>query len=161
MVVRESWSSGLTVFVSLISLWLKRNAAEALRKQIGSLPRVEELNRLKKELCYNFNLSDIRYTLMKNLTKGNSATKHNSFYSDFFGGVKLILCLHLVLFFFIRWQRGWGLAHRCSQLQSLTRLAEQNPEALNNLQGNKKKTLICTLFAQKICKENLLCKREL
>lgn len=76
-----------------LSLWLKNNAAEAMRKQIGSLPRVEELNRLKKEICYNFNLTDIR------------------------------------------WQRGWGLAHRCSQLQSLTRLAEQNPEALNNLQG--------------------------
>lgn len=35
----------------------------------------------------------------------------------------------------IRWQRSWGLAHRCCQLQSLSRLAEQNPEALINLQG--------------------------
>lgn len=34
-----------------------------------------------------------------------------------------------------RWQRRWGLAHRCSQLQSLSRLAQQNPEALINLQG--------------------------
>lgn len=75
LVVRESWYSGLTVFVSLISLWLKNNAAEAMRKQIGSLPRVEELNRLKKEICYNFNLTDIRYTQMKNLTEGNSTTK--------------------------------------------------------------------------------------
>lgn len=76
-----------------LSLWLKNNAAEAMRKHIGSLPRMEELNRLKKELCCNFHLADIR------------------------------------------WQRGWGLAHRCSQLQSLTRLAEQNPEPLSNLQG--------------------------
>lgn len=75
LVVRESWYSGLTVSVSLISLWLKNNAAEAMRKQIGSLPRVEELNRLKKEICYNFNLTDIRYTQMKNLTEGNSTTK--------------------------------------------------------------------------------------
>lgn len=35
----------------------------------------------------------------------------------------------------IRWQRSWGLAHKCCQLQSLSRLAEQNPEALINLQG--------------------------
>lgn len=34
-----------------------------------------------------------------------------------------------------RWQRSWGLAHRCSQLQSLSRLAQQNPEALIHLQG--------------------------
>lgn len=34
-----------------------------------------------------------------------------------------------------RWQRSWGVAHRYSQLQSLTRLAHQNPDALIHLQG--------------------------
>ncbi|GAB5576994.1 T-cell activation inhibitor [Prionailurus iriomotensis] len=32
----------------------------------------------------------------------------------------------------IRWQRGWGIAHRCSQLHSLGRLAQQNLETLKN-----------------------------
>ncbi|KAL2083883.1 hypothetical protein ACEWY4_019401 [Coilia grayii] len=36
----------------------------------------------------------------------------------------------------IRWQRSWGMAHRCSQLQSLSRLALQSPEALYNLRGH-------------------------
>ncbi|XP_049586260.1 T-cell activation inhibitor, mitochondrial [Syngnathus scovelli] len=36
----------------------------------------------------------------------------------------------------IRWQRSWGVAHRCAQLQSLNRLAVQNPEAMRNLQGH-------------------------
>ncbi|XP_068178861.1 T-cell activation inhibitor, mitochondrial [Antennarius striatus] len=36
----------------------------------------------------------------------------------------------------IRWLRSWGLAHRCSQLQSLSRLSQQNPEALINMQGH-------------------------
>ncbi|CAG02774.1 unnamed protein product, partial [Tetraodon nigroviridis] len=36
----------------------------------------------------------------------------------------------------IRWQRGWSLAHRCCQLQSLSRLAQQSPEALVHLQGH-------------------------
>ncbi|KAM8846750.1 T-cell activation inhibitor, mitochondrial [Synchiropus picturatus] len=36
----------------------------------------------------------------------------------------------------IRWQRSWGVAHRCSQLQSLSRLAQQNPESMINLQGH-------------------------
>ncbi|KAM8869014.1 T-cell activation inhibitor, mitochondrial isoform 1-T2 [Spinachia spinachia] len=36
----------------------------------------------------------------------------------------------------IRWQRSWGVAHRCCQLQSLSRLSQQNPEALVNLQGH-------------------------
>ncbi|XP_068616442.1 T-cell activation inhibitor, mitochondrial [Brachionichthys hirsutus] len=35
----------------------------------------------------------------------------------------------------IRWLRSWGVAHRCCQLQSLGRLAQQNPEALISLQG--------------------------
>ncbi|XP_067458659.1 T-cell activation inhibitor, mitochondrial isoform X3 [Thunnus thynnus] len=36
----------------------------------------------------------------------------------------------------LKWQRSWGVAHRCCQLQSLSRLSQQNPEALNNLQGH-------------------------
>ncbi|XP_059195725.1 T-cell activation inhibitor, mitochondrial [Centropristis striata] len=36
----------------------------------------------------------------------------------------------------IRWQRSWGVAHRCCLLQSLSRLSQQNPEALINLQGH-------------------------
>lgn len=36
-----------------------------------------------------------------------------------------------------RWQRSWGVAHRCCQLQSLSRLSQQNPEALINLQGKE------------------------
>lgn len=35
----------------------------------------------------------------------------------------------------IRWQRGWGVAHRCSQLHSLSRLAQQNLEPLQNVKG--------------------------
>uniref|UniRef100_A0A674KE65 T cell activation inhibitor, mitochondrial n=1 Tax=Terrapene triunguis TaxID=2587831 RepID=A0A674KE65_9SAUR len=33
----------------------------------------------------------------------------------------------------IRWQRSWGIAHRCSQLHSLGRLAQQSPEVLRNV----------------------------
>lgn len=36
----------------------------------------------------------------------------------------------------IRWQRKWGVAHQCCQLQSLSRLSLQNPEALLNLRGH-------------------------
>ncbi|XP_066539052.1 T-cell activation inhibitor, mitochondrial isoform X2 [Hoplias malabaricus] len=36
----------------------------------------------------------------------------------------------------IRWQRKWGIAHRCCQLQSLSRLSLQSPEALLNLRGH-------------------------
>ncbi|XP_053121703.1 T-cell activation inhibitor, mitochondrial [Hemicordylus capensis] len=35
----------------------------------------------------------------------------------------------------IRWQRSWGVAHRCSQLHSLSRLAQQSPEAPRNAKG--------------------------
>ncbi|XP_059796566.1 T-cell activation inhibitor, mitochondrial-like [Balaenoptera ricei] len=35
----------------------------------------------------------------------------------------------------IRWQRSWGIAHRCSQLHSLGRLAQQNLESLKNAKG--------------------------
>ncbi|KAM9353962.1 T-cell activation inhibitor, mitochondrial [Symphorus nematophorus] len=77
-----------------LSLWLRNNEPEATKKHNASLPRREELNRLKKELCHKFHLADIR------------------------------------------WQRSWGVAHRCCQLQSLSRLSQQNPEALINLQGH-------------------------
>ncbi|XP_054477767.1 T-cell activation inhibitor, mitochondrial [Anoplopoma fimbria] len=75
-------------------LWLRNNEPKATKKHSASLPRREELNRLKKELCHKFDLSDIR------------------------------------------WQRSWGVSHRCCQLQSLSRLSQQNPEALINLQGH-------------------------
>lgn len=39
----------------------------------------------------------------------------------------------------IRWQRSWGVAHRCSQLHSLGRLAQQNLETLQKAKG-------CTLI---------------
>ncbi|XP_018536286.1 T-cell activation inhibitor, mitochondrial isoform X1 [Lates calcarifer] len=77
-----------------LSLWLRNNEPEATKKHNASLPRREELSRLKKELCQQFDLADIR------------------------------------------WQRSWGVAHRCCQLQSLSRLSQQNPEALINLQGH-------------------------
>ncbi|XP_071327095.1 T-cell activation inhibitor, mitochondrial [Trachinotus anak] len=77
-----------------LSLWLRNNEPEATKKHSASLPRREELNRLKEELCLRFDLADIR------------------------------------------WQRSWGVAHRCCQLQSLSRLSQQNPEALINLQGH-------------------------
>ncbi|XP_068944691.1 T-cell activation inhibitor, mitochondrial isoform X3 [Petaurus breviceps papuanus] len=35
----------------------------------------------------------------------------------------------------LMWQRSWGIAHRCSQLHSLGRLAQQNLEALRNAKG--------------------------
>ncbi|XP_050634334.1 T-cell activation inhibitor, mitochondrial isoform X1 [Macaca thibetana thibetana] len=35
----------------------------------------------------------------------------------------------------IRWQRSWGIAHRCSQLHSLSRLAQQNLETLKKAKG--------------------------
>ncbi|XP_058144629.1 T-cell activation inhibitor, mitochondrial isoform X2 [Dasypus novemcinctus] len=35
----------------------------------------------------------------------------------------------------IRWQRSWGVAHRCSQLHSLGRLAQQNLDILKNAKG--------------------------
>uniref|UniRef100_A0A8D3B593 T-cell activation inhibitor mitochondrial n=1 Tax=Scophthalmus maximus TaxID=52904 RepID=A0A8D3B593_SCOMX len=77
-----------------LGLWLRNNEPEATKKHNASLPRREELKRLKKELCHRFNLADIR------------------------------------------WQRSWGVAHRCCQLQSLSRLSQQNPEALIHLQGH-------------------------
>ncbi|KAG1940139.1 T-cell activation inhibitor, mitochondrial [Pimephales promelas] len=36
----------------------------------------------------------------------------------------------------IRWQRKWGVSHKCCQLQSLIRLSTQNPEALHHLRGH-------------------------
>ncbi|RVE62232.1 hypothetical protein OJAV_G00154970 [Oryzias javanicus] len=78
----------------VLKVWLKNNKSEAMKKHNASLPRREELSRLKRELCDRFDLLDIR------------------------------------------WQRSWGVAHKCSQLQSLTRLAQQNPDALISLQGH-------------------------
>ncbi|XP_010769581.1 T-cell activation inhibitor, mitochondrial [Notothenia coriiceps] len=75
-------------------LWLRNNEPEATKKNTASLPRREELNRLKNELSRKLDLSDIR------------------------------------------WQRSWGVAHRCSQLQSLSRLSQQDPGALRNLRGH-------------------------
>ncbi|XP_056458201.1 T-cell activation inhibitor, mitochondrial [Gadus chalcogrammus] len=77
-----------------LSLWLSKNEPKATKKHIASLPRRNELNRLKTELCHKFSLADIR------------------------------------------WQRSWGITHRCCQLQSLSRLSLQNPEALHCLQGH-------------------------
>ncbi|XP_041708989.2 T-cell activation inhibitor, mitochondrial-like isoform X1 [Coregonus clupeaformis] len=77
-----------------LSLWLRTNEKEAMKKQNASLPRRDELKRLKKELCQKFALEDIR------------------------------------------WQRSWGVTHRCCQLQSLSRLSQQNPEAVLNLRGH-------------------------
>ncbi|KAM8735246.1 T-cell activation inhibitor, mitochondrial isoform 1-T1 [Acanthopagrus schlegelii] len=77
-----------------LSSWLRNNEPMATKKHGASLPRREELDRLKKELCHKFDLDDIR------------------------------------------WQRSWGVAHRCCQLQSLSRLSQQNPEALIHLQGH-------------------------
>ncbi|XP_055066735.1 T-cell activation inhibitor, mitochondrial isoform X3 [Misgurnus anguillicaudatus] len=77
-----------------LSLWLKNNEPEATKKQNASVPRREELKRLKRELIHKLGLLDIR------------------------------------------WQRKWGVAHKCGQLQSLSRLSTQSPEALHNLRGH-------------------------
>uniref|UniRef100_A0A6Q2XHY8 T cell activation inhibitor, mitochondrial n=1 Tax=Esox lucius TaxID=8010 RepID=A0A6Q2XHY8_ESOLU len=77
-----------------LGLWLRNNEKDAVKKQKASLPRREELKRLKKELCQKFALEDIR------------------------------------------WQRSWGITHRCCQLQSLSRLSQQSPEAVLNLRGH-------------------------
>ncbi|XP_027728382.1 T-cell activation inhibitor, mitochondrial-like isoform X2 [Vombatus ursinus] len=42
---------------------------------------------------------------------------------------------HQLLLSDIRWQRSWGIAHRCGQLHSLGRLAQQNLQVLQNVQG--------------------------
>lgn len=46
---------------SSLSSWLRENEPEATRRYNRSLPRREELSRLKKELCLRFDLADIRY----------------------------------------------------------------------------------------------------
>ncbi|KAM6089482.1 T-cell activation inhibitor, mitochondrial isoform 1-T1 [Chlamydotis macqueenii] len=48
--------------------------------------------------------------------------------------LKFELCRQLQLSD-IRWQRSWGVAHRCSQLHSLGRLVRQRPELLKNVKG--------------------------
>ncbi|XP_075439237.1 T-cell activation inhibitor, mitochondrial-like, partial [Ascaphus truei] len=35
----------------------------------------------------------------------------------------------------VRWQRSWGVSHRCSQLHSLSRLTRQSPESLKMAKG--------------------------
>ncbi|MBN3305556.1 TCAIM protein, partial [Amia calva] len=49
--------------------------------------------------------------------------------------LKKMLC-HKLRLADIRWQRSWGIAHRCSQLHSLSRLHQQNPESLLNVEGH-------------------------
>ncbi|KAJ8290792.1 hypothetical protein GJAV_G00017620 [Gymnothorax javanicus] len=82
-----------------LSVWLRNHEVKAADKQKSSLPRREELKRLKTELCSKLSLTDVR------------------------------------------WQRSWGVAHRCCQLQSLSRLSQQSPESLHNLRGH---TLVFT-----------------
>ncbi|KAM9722991.1 T-cell activation inhibitor, mitochondrial isoform 2-T2 [Menidia menidia] len=77
-----------------LHVWLRNIELEAVRKHSASLPRRQELRRLRGALCHAFALTDIR------------------------------------------WQRGWGVSHRCCQLQSLSRLSQQSPEALAPLQGH-------------------------
>ncbi|CAM4697681.1 hypothetical protein PO909_008958 [Leuciscus waleckii] len=77
-----------------LSFWLRNNEPEATKKQNASLPRREELKRLKRLLIQKLGLLDIR------------------------------------------WQRKWGVSHKCCQLQSLIRLSTQNPEALHHLRGH-------------------------
>uniref|UniRef100_A0A673HDS9 T-cell activation inhibitor, mitochondrial-like n=1 Tax=Sinocyclocheilus rhinocerous TaxID=307959 RepID=A0A673HDS9_9TELE len=67
-----------------LSLWLRNNEPEATKKQNASLPRREELKRLKRELIQKLGLLDIR------------------------------------------WQRKWGVAHKCCQLQSLDVFTDQS-----------------------------------
>lgn len=43
-----------------VSLWLRNNEPEATKKHKASLPRRDELSRLKTELCHMFDLEDIR-----------------------------------------------------------------------------------------------------
>ncbi|PIO05104.1 hypothetical protein AB205_0157950, partial [Aquarana catesbeiana] len=35
----------------------------------------------------------------------------------------------------VRWQRSWGIAHRCGQLHSLSRLTQQSSESLKMAKG--------------------------
>ncbi|XP_007899013.1 T-cell activation inhibitor, mitochondrial isoform X2 [Callorhinchus milii] len=52
--------------------------------------------------------------------------------------LKSTLCQQLELLD-VRWHRSWGVSHRCSQLHSLSRFAQQNSHALQNMKG-------CTLI---------------
>lgn len=40
----------------------------------------------------------------------------------------------------IRWRKSWGIAHRCSQLHSLSRFAQQNSAILHNIKGGSRKS---------------------
>ncbi|KAM5158370.1 T-cell activation inhibitor, mitochondrial [Mantella aurantiaca] len=73
--------------------WLENNKVVALKKLQDSIPLREELERLKKDLTDQLQLSDIR------------------------------------------WQRSWGIAHRCGQLHSLSRLTQQSRESLKMAKG--------------------------
>lgn len=53
-----------TLFVSIFSLWLRKNEPEATKKQNASLPHREELKRLKRELIQKLGLLNIRYKLL-------------------------------------------------------------------------------------------------
>lgn len=55
-----SFRRPLTVFPFPSSLWLRNNEPEAAKKHRASLPRRDELKRLKRELCQKFALADVR-----------------------------------------------------------------------------------------------------
>lgn len=57
------WEEVRFIFIecfNFISSWLRDNEAEATERYNTSLPRREDLDRLKKELCHDFDLADIR-----------------------------------------------------------------------------------------------------
>ena len=63
---RHVWEA--SCFLFFFSLWLRNNEPEATKKHSASLPRREELSRLKRELCHKFDLADIRYCTVTTLT---------------------------------------------------------------------------------------------
>uniref|UniRef100_A0A8C7YF75 T cell activation inhibitor, mitochondrial n=1 Tax=Oryzias sinensis TaxID=183150 RepID=A0A8C7YF75_9TELE len=91
--------------------------------------------------CITFCLQCMEYTFFKNCvtdltcwTSGN--VLHLRLCKDPLMPRKVLCSFGNLLFdLSCRWQRSWGVAHRYSQLQSLTRLAHQNPDALIHLQG--------------------------
>lgn len=63
----ESYREDLLIRLSLIpsplssgSSWLRDNEPEATRRHQASLPRREELDRLKEELCRQFKVANVR-----------------------------------------------------------------------------------------------------
>ncbi|XP_056376095.1 T-cell activation inhibitor, mitochondrial isoform X2 [Hyla sarda] len=79
--------------ITIIS-WIQSNHKVAQKKLNNSIPLREELERLKKELSDELQLSNVR------------------------------------------WQRSWGIAHRCSQLHSLGRLIKHDCESLKMAKGH-------------------------